>query len=552
MSNFLAVATVTATLKTFLINALAADNLGIDIQVTTMRPDSLGSETDKNGVNLYLYQVTPNLARRNQDLPTRRSGGVLVQQPQLALDLHYLLSFYGDEATLAPQRLFGATARTLHTQPLLTRQHIIDVVKADHSFLKGSTLAEQAELVRLTPLSLSLEELSKLWSVFFQTKHMLSVAYQASVVLIEGEGAPQPTLPVRKRNISVATFRQPVIEQVAGTHGLDEPLVAASRLRISGAQLRGDNTRVRFGVIDVTPPPEQVSDRQIDVQLPSDLRAGVQGVQIVQPSRGDASSAPQGVVESNIASFVLRPRITANVSNEKSKVSNGVTTCSADVTVTFTPPVAVGQRVVLLLNEWQTAPGAVGATYRFTAPAWDAIPLPSGATETATIVFPIAHVLPGAYLVRVQVDGAESTLTLDPEGHYTGPQVRISPPSGGTTEGGMTHSLRSTKINVKSTKKDTTVTFKGEVTVKDEKGEPVADALVAVTWTRSDGTQVEQTATTDADGVTPKGGTAGFTVSQPAGDGKREVILTVTGITKPGGYTFDPDNSQVLSKKAHE
>jgi hypothetical protein len=44
-----------------------------------------------------------------------------------------------------------------------------------------------------------LEEQSKLWSVFFQTSHTVSVAYQASVVLIESDEAPQPALPVLKR-----------------------------------------------------------------------------------------------------------------------------------------------------------------------------------------------------------------------------------------------------------------------------------------------------------------------------------------------------------------
>ena len=55
--------------------------------------------------------------------------------------------------------------------------------------LAGSNLHEAVEQVRFSPLSLSLEDQSKLWSVFFQTPHAVSVAYQASVVLIESDEA---------------------------------------------------------------------------------------------------------------------------------------------------------------------------------------------------------------------------------------------------------------------------------------------------------------------------------------------------------------------------
>lgn len=93
MSNFLAIATVTATLSQTIRAAVLKDLSGAE--VTTARPDGAGGHTPAIGVNLYLYQVTPNAAWRNADLPTRRPNGQLVQRPQAALDLHYLLNFYG-------------------------------------------------------------------------------------------------------------------------------------------------------------------------------------------------------------------------------------------------------------------------------------------------------------------------------------------------------------------------------------------------------------------------------------------------------------------------
>ena len=95
MSNFLAIATVTAALKVALENALAVDTSGMSHDVIIGRPDAIENNGNTAGVNIYLYQVTPNTAWRNADLPTRNAAGILVQRPRIALDLHYLLTFYG-------------------------------------------------------------------------------------------------------------------------------------------------------------------------------------------------------------------------------------------------------------------------------------------------------------------------------------------------------------------------------------------------------------------------------------------------------------------------
>ena len=80
MSNFLAIATVTATLSQVLQVAVGADVPGA--AMTTVRPDSTGSGLPTTGVNLYLYQVTPCGTFRNADLPTRSADGHLMQRPQ--------------------------------------------------------------------------------------------------------------------------------------------------------------------------------------------------------------------------------------------------------------------------------------------------------------------------------------------------------------------------------------------------------------------------------------------------------------------------------------
>jgi hypothetical protein len=419
MSNFLAIATVTATLSQALQAAVGADVPGAT--VTTVRPDSAGGGIPTTGVNLYLYQVTPNGALRNADLPSRRADGQLLQRPQAALDLHYLLTFYGNEAQMEPQRLLGSAVRTLHARPVLTRQMIRDTVgNPTFTFLANSDLADAVEMVKFTPMALSLEELSKLWSVFFQTPYILSVAYQGTVVLIEGAATPQAALPVRARNLYGVPFRQPIIDQVMAQAGPDQPILADSTLVIRGKQLQGAVTRLRIAGVEVTPP--EVSDAQISLPLPSlpmgTLRAGVQGIQVLHQIPMGTPPLPHRGFESNLAAFVLRPAISAvNVANVQ---GSGDAPRATDLTVQLTPTLGAAQRVIVLLNAMaDEAPAA----YTFTASARIA--------DANAVTIPISGVRAGAYVVRVQVDGAESPLIVDTDpnsptfNRFIGPQVTI-------------------------------------------------------------------------------------------------------------------------------
>ena len=179
--------------------------------------------------------------------------------------------------------------RTLHARPIPARQQIQQTLAVEpfKTLLARSNLAEAVELVKFSPIPLSLEELSKLWSVFFQTAYTLSVAYQASVVMIESdEKTPQAALPVRARTLTVVPFRQPVIEQVMAQAGKEQPIVADSTLVILGQQLHGDLTQVHIGGVEVARP-QRVSETRLSLPLPRSLLArygpGVQGVQVIQP-----------------------------------------------------------------------------------------------------------------------------------------------------------------------------------------------------------------------------------------------------------------------------
>lgn len=375
MSNHLAIATVTAAFAQR-VQAAAQKAVG-GATVEIGRPRASDTNDAPHRINLYLYQVTPNMALRNADLPARNSKGNLSQRQQVALDLHYLLVFQGDARTFEPERMLGAVVRDLHAQPLLTQGVIKDAI-ASNPDLIGSNLSEALEPVRLTPQALSLEELSKLWSVFFQTPHALTVAYQGAMVLIEAEegAAPAP----------------PVLERGRGDHGVDtqigpfprlesifigEPadtnlnLPAAADLRprppsypaarlglqlvLSGENLAGDAVQVEFAHqgLGMSPPPlhpssTDATEIRVDLPAPNDVLAqsqwtpGMYGVRVLV-WRGDT------VKKSNALPLALAPCIV------KIEPDNPIAGAGGDIelTVTCSPQVLPKQKAELLLADRQ-------------------------------------------------------------------------------------------------------------------------------------------------------------------------------------------------------
>jgi Pvc16 N-terminal domain len=415
VSNHLAFSTVTAALRSLL--NVPADKAFAGAKVTAERPDSLKDQPDTPRVNLFLYQVTPNGHWRNDDLATRRPDGTLAQRPQAAFDLHYLLTFYGVENDYVPQRILGSVVSVLHSQPVLSRGIVRD---ASTGSLVASDLAEQVELVRFTPLPLNLEELSKLWSVFFQVPYKLSLAYQASVVLIEPEVSTQPALPVRARNLYVVPFRQPEVDDVVSAAGLGEPIVFGDTIVLRGRNLWGEVIRVRIGGVEVVPDADKVRDDEIRIALPAGLPAGVLGAQVVHLRQMGTTPTPHRGVESNAAPFVLRPRIKTKMVGPDEVPDIDVSSPTGEpgvhlLKVSVEPRVGIAQRAVLALH------GLAGATPAALSVAADP------RTADGDVVEFRARGLQSTkeYLVRVQIDGAESLLEVDSAGLYSGPKVKI-------------------------------------------------------------------------------------------------------------------------------
>ena len=215
-----------AALRGVLSEAIAAGLPGSveSATVTTLRPEALaGTDTAARGINVYLFRAVPNGAAWAVQLPARNSAGEPVAQPAQAVDLQYLLTFSGDDAALEPQRLLGLAAATLAVQPVLSRETIRRTIReaaaADSkTWQRYADLGEQPEMVRLSMLPMSVEELSRLWSMMSSTPYRLSLVYQATVVLIEGDIAPAVTAEVRETAITVtpSTAAPPRPDATAG------------------------------------------------------------------------------------------------------------------------------------------------------------------------------------------------------------------------------------------------------------------------------------------------------------------------------------------------
>jgi hypothetical protein len=216
-----------------------------------------------------------------------------------------------------------------------------------------------------------------------------------------------------------------VVRRILSAEGEAKPIEPTSTIVVEGESLAADAVSVRISGVDVPDAVTSVTDSEIRVDVAPAIAAGVRaGVQVLQVvhSRSLDEDDPQALrplTESNAESFVLRPAISAPT---PMGLDNGVTVKAGEIEVTFVPNVGVSQRVVLLLNELAPAGGAAPRAYSFAAPQGNGIVAP--AVDTEKVRFPFKRVIPGTYLVRARVDGADSRLKIENEA-FAKPTVTI-------------------------------------------------------------------------------------------------------------------------------
>jgi hypothetical protein len=104
--------------------------------------------------------------------------------PQHILELYYLLTFYGEESDLEPQRLMGSVLSLLYANPVLKKDDIRRAIN-NMPYVDQVDFPKHIEDIKLLKLNPSFEELSGLWSTFFQIPYALSTTYRASPVIID-------------------------------------------------------------------------------------------------------------------------------------------------------------------------------------------------------------------------------------------------------------------------------------------------------------------------------------------------------------------------------
>ncbi len=393
MSNTLAIAAATSTLRNLLLAQIPSRDSDLsDLEVTIAPLDLARKGITKAQLNLFLYQTVVNGGWRNLDMPRQVRPGE-VGAPPLALNLHYLLTAYGrgeadNDGT--SHRVLGGAMSVLHDHPLLGLSEIA-------AALADNDLANQFERLRITPLAVGVEEMSRLWTVF-QTQYRISAAYEVTVVLIDAQSPVKAPLPVLTRgpgDRGVATLSgaaptiseiRPPLLQPAARQGED--------LGILGTQLQSVDAVVRFTstrlaqAIEVAPQPGPTAG-EITVHLPdktedpnalSQWAPGYYTVALV------VTHAGMPPVASNPVALALAPRITVTPATASAGTLNLSLSCE--------PRIAAGQRLLLILGERQIEPASITN--------------PADTTQPSTLAFTVPGVATGSYVVRLRVDGVDS------------------------------------------------------------------------------------------------------------------------------------------------
>jgi hypothetical protein len=405
VSSALAVAGVTAVLRDLLESWLdvhdanAALN-GASASVTAVAPDTVELTGANAGpqLNLFLYQVSHNQGWRNVDLPSRDARGRQVSDPPLALDLHYLLTAYGPDE-LQSEVLLGYGVQLLHEMPVLDRQEIDDRLPVA---LQASHLGQQVELIKVTPERLSPEELSRLWGAF-QAKYRPTATYQASVVLIESNGAGRTPLPVLTRGpVDPATETE---QGILATPGLEPALPGITAVRPPGGQpgatlgetvevdghnLGGANRAVRLEnrILEIDREVGALAGSESGLvrftvpNLPAALAIGTYALSVLVQRPGETDRR-----ETNRLPFTIVPRISTALPLNVATDAQG----TAVVELTVRPQVRPHQRATLLIGGLEVV----------------ADDHPSA---TSDLTFTVEDAPVGEHLLRVRVDGIETPI----------------------------------------------------------------------------------------------------------------------------------------------
>jgi len=403
MSNALAIAAVTATLRSLIENGVETDPSISGVTVTTRPPDVARVNNATNQVNLFLYHTMVNPAWRNMDIPHQVHPGSHDHTP-MPLNLYYLMTTYhgnNEDGTVSNGRLEGST-RLMGLAMITLHDHAVldaDAVNANIPILDQADFPfQQVEHVRITPHPITVDEMSKLWSSF-QTEYRPSVAYEVSVVLIESTRPKRAALPVLRRGagdegVFVLPVSAPSLTEIEVPHGKPAAELG-DLLTLYGGNLGVEGLTVQIHHMELETPLELTpepggNNQRIQIQLPDPA--------VITTARSEWAAGfcvLTAVVQrtglppwrSNAMPFGLAPLLT---SRSPGNASAGNVT----ITVTCSPQIRDGQRVSLLVGEREFEPASIST--------------PANPSAETTLTFNATALTTGDFALRLRVEGVDS------------------------------------------------------------------------------------------------------------------------------------------------
>jgi hypothetical protein len=414
MSTAYGMAGVTAVLKARLENRITDADVQSAIgpvNVTAVPPDQVqAGAAEPNQLNVWLHHTAPNAAWRNEVHPIRDSTGRRVTRPPLALDLQYLITAFGVD-TYAAEILLGHAIAELHDRPLLDLISVGEVlhrVPPDPNLpaaVVSSRLEEQGECIRVTPVAVASEEMSRLWTAV-GAQYRATAAFLVGPLLLDPEEEAATALPVRTPSAGPSTLSVLSIVDVvlapAGEERPDRtaPITAADRALIRGEGLTEADVEVVLGTDTLAVDARRPDGIVVDLTTATGLRPGPVAVQVLAGA----------LSRSNVVLAGVAPVITPTRSGQT-------------INCAVTPPVGRSQRATLLMNQRNAPVGQLPHAYALAAPEGNGAT--GNATTSGSVPFDIAAVETGSYLVRLEVDGVASVLGTDAQGRYNTPAVNV-------------------------------------------------------------------------------------------------------------------------------
>jgi len=412
MSTALGIAGVTATLQSML-NSVFNPGAGLGtVVISAVAPDvlqlAINAGNTPNQVNLFLHQVTLNTAWRNVDLPSLGpDGSTRMASPPMALDLHYLLTTYTAEDGFA-EALLGFALLMLHQNPTLSRDQVrsaLAALPASHPLfgpLQTTGLADQVELLKISPDTLGREEMAWIWTAL-KADYRPTFAFQVSVVLLQPAVTVTSPLPVVQRHVFVQAGLQPMLLQVQLPAG-QAAVVAGDTVTITG--------RALGGALKIA-----LTNQRFGFRYPNDLNpSAVSGTAVSFLVPDDAANLPAGVytaavlfndISNHLVSTNGLPVAIAPVISAPASVTN--TAAGTPVSVGVKPDVRPSQVISFAMGETAVNPQPFTAN-----------------TGTLQFVFPPPGLPQGSYLARLQVDGVYSAVTVSGQPPaFTAPKVQV-------------------------------------------------------------------------------------------------------------------------------